>query len=270
MDYASSYAVGGPQLGDQGGGRHHAVHAPATVLPAPRPERMHWSTIVFTIGMAICAIGLLVTISGAPAKLGYDLDAPGERTKPDSNDPLTVSRTLDANMKWIAEHSSDAPGNYVGYIKSINRSEAAIPAMMQALVSMDASVKSIDAGLGGLGDVTTAMGDDLQSMADVSGTSGATMTALGTDIGFLSSSMVELATATEELTVRMSSIERKAGGIAENGTSAALDNTKALNQSLPDEVPVPLTTDGEPLDVAMKRLQASGGGGAVDSGAVAQ
>jgi hypothetical protein len=124
-----------------------------------------------------------------------------------------------------------------------------------------------------MGDVTTKMGADMTAMADVSDTSGATMTALGDDIGFLSSSMLELAGSTQELTERMARIEKLAGGIAATGTSEALKNTKALNTSLPENVPVPTTTDGEPLDQAMKRLASGGGGdgvGAVDGQAVAQ
>jgi hypothetical protein len=92
------------------------------------------------------------------------------------------------------------------------------------------------------------------------------MQALGSDIGFLSKSMVDLAGATEQLTTRMASIEKKAGGIAANGTSAALGNAKDLNASLPQGVPVPTTTDGEPYDQAMQRM-ATGGGGVVDDGA---
>lgn len=272
MDYGSSFAIGGSPLGHHDTVRH-SVHAPAEVLPAPKPNRMHWSTLVFVAGMSICAIGLLVTIAGVPGKLAYDVDGAPNRNKPTSSDPMAINRSLDGNMKWIDQASSDAQGSYVGYIKSINRSEVAIPAMVQALVAMDTSVRSIDTGLAGLGDVTTQMGADMTAMADVSATSGATMDALGGDIGFLSTSMLELAGSTQELTARMAKIEQLAGGIAATGTSEALKNTKGLNASLPENVPVPTTSDGEPLDQAMKRLASGGGGegtGAVDGQAVAQ
>jgi hypothetical protein len=270
MDYGSSFAIGGSPLGHHDAARHEQ-HALGDVRPAPRPQRMHWSTLLFVAGMCVCTIGLLVTLAGVPAGLAYDVDSPANRNKPTSNDPMAINKSLDGNMKWIDQSSSDAKGSYVGYIKSINRSEAAIPAMVQALAAMDSSVQSIDTGLAGMGDVTTKMGADMTAMADVSAASGATMESLGGDIGFLSKSMLELAGSTEELTKRMASIEKQAGGIAANGTSEALKNTKALNESLPEDVPVPTTTDGEPLDQAMKRL-ASGGGtdGAVDGMAVAQ
>lgn len=270
MDYGSSYAIGGSPL------THHAPAQHQQVLPAPRPRRMHWSTMFFTFGMCIAAIALLATIAGVPADMAYDIDGAPNRNKPTSSDPAAINKSLDGNMKWIAQASSDSNGSYVGYIKSINRSEAAIPAMVQALASMDASVRSIDTGLGGLGEVTGKMGDDLDAMANVSATSGDTMGSLGTDIGFLSTSMLELATSTEELTKRMAAIEQQAGGIAANGTSKALENTKALNASLPENVPVPTTTDGEPIDQAMQRLATGGGAGnasgtgAVDGMAVAQ
>src|SRR5690606_5727815 len=151
-------------------------------------------------GMVVCALGLLATIAGIPGKAGYDVDGAPKRNEPSSNDPLKLSQSLDGNMKWISANSSDAQGAYVGYIKSINRSEAAIPAMVQALVAMDASVKAIDTGLANVGTTTKAMGADMTAMAEVSAASGETMGALGDDIGFLSRSMLQLAGSTQELT----------------------------------------------------------------------
>lgn len=263
MEFASSYAVGGPKLG------HHADASTAAdgVLPPPKPARMHWSTLLLVAGLAICALALLATIAGVPARVGYDVDGAPKRNKPDSNDPLKLAQSLDGNMKWISASSSDAPGAYVGYIKSIDRKEAAIPAMVQALVAMDASVRAIDAGLGEVGATTSAMGDDLEQMAATSSASAGTMSDLGDDIGFLSRSMLDLAASTRELTRRMAAIERSAGRIARNGTSAALANTRDLNASLPDGVPVPTTTDGRPLDQAMAGLATGGGTGAAVPGA---
>lgn len=261
MDYASSYAMGASPLGDRGNAQ--AAHASVQVLPPPKPERMHWSTILFGAGTVICAIAVLATIAGVPASMGYDVDSPGKRVKPTSNDPLKISQAIDSNIKWLVEHSDDKPGNYVGLIESINRNEIAIGGMVQALMTMNASVTAIDQGLGELGGNTAAMGADVDAMAATSQASGDTMQALAGDIGFLSRSMVELANATEDLTTRMGSIEAKAGAIASGGTSAALENTKELNASLPEGVPVPLTDKGEPYDVALQRLQgAQGGGGA--------
>lgn len=258
MEFASSYAVGGPQPRQQGD-----ASAPAdAVLPAPRPSRMHWSTLLLVAGMSICALALLATIAGVPAQLGYDPDGAPERNKPDSSDPLELTQSLDGNMKWLSANSSDAQGAYVGYIKSINRKEVAIPAMVQALVTMDASVRAIDAGLADVGATTSAMGNDMEEMAATSSASAATMSSLGGDIGFLSRSMIDLAASTRELTLRMAAIERKAGRIARNGTSAALTSTRDLNASLPDGVPIPTTTDGQPLDQAMAGLATGGGTGA--------
>jgi hypothetical protein len=252
LDYAISYATGGQALAYATG--------PDVVLPAPPPRRMHWSTITFVGGMAICVLALLATLAGVPARLGYDTDGAPNRNKPDSMDPMQISKSLDGNMKWIDQASSESKDGYVGYIKSINRKEAAIPAMVSALIAMNASVVATDTGLASVGATTAQMGTDMQAMSDISTKSADTMSSLGDDIGFLSTSMVELATSTQELTTRMAGIERKAAGIANGGTSEALKNAKALNASLPDSVPVPPTTDGESLDTAMKRLAASGGG----------
>lgn len=262
MDYASSYAAGGPPLG-QPGDRPLDAAATGVVLPAPRPQRMHWSTLLFVAGMSICAIGLLATIAGLPAKIGYDVDGAPVRNKPGTN-PLHLTESLDGNMKWLARNSSDKEGGYVYYVKSVNRSEAAIPVMVQAIAAMDASLRKIDAGLGDLGATTVSMREQMEAMADVSESSAATMAGLGEDIGFLSGSMLELAASTEELTERMAAIEKQAAGIAANGTAAALKNTKDLNASLPDDVPAPMTTDGIPLDQAMAAA-AHGGGGAAPS-----
>jgi hypothetical protein len=263
MDYASSYAMGASQLDDAAAAP--MPHAVAEALPPPRPDRMHWSTLLFGGGMVVCAIALLATIAGVPAAIGYDPDAAPDRNEPSSMDPLAITRSIDGNMKWIRENSSDAPDAYVGYIKSINRNEAAIPVMVQALVAMDAAVTSIDQGLAGMGEATSGMGDDIDAMVATSSASGATMQALAGDIGFLSRSMVDLAGATGDLTKRMAAIEAKAAGIANSGTSEALRTSKELNASLPSGVPVPLTDKGEPYDVAMQRLAtAQGGGGGSD------
>ncbi len=258
MDFASSYAVGGSQPNGPAGAQPAAV---GVVLPPPRPERMHWSTILFVAGVAVCAVALIATIAGVPGRLGYDVDGAPNRNKPTSNDPLKVQASIDGNMKWIDRNSADAPGMYLGSIKGVNRSAGAIGGMAQALMTMDAAVARIDAGLGAMGTATRDLGSEIDAMAATSGASASTMQALGSDIGFLSRQMVGLADATEQLTTKMSAIEAKAGGIAEGGTSEALKNTKDLNQSLPEGVPVPVTTEGEPYDEAIRRLATTTGGG---------
>lgn len=245
MNFTSSYADGAPQMHD------------GSVLPAPKPQRMHWSTLLLTGGMGLCFVALLATLAGVPASLGYDPDGPATRNKPNTSDPLKLTQSLDGNMKWIADSSGDGEGEYLGLIKSINRSEAAIPAMMAAMASMDASVKAIDAGLGGVYDTTIAMRDDMRAMAEVSGASAATMDSLGDDIGFLSASMLSLAGTTEELTSRMAGVERKASGIARNHMGTALDSARDLNATLPDDVPAPVLEGGGTL-----RLPGATGAGA--------
>lgn len=242
MDYASSYAMGITSSH----GRTDQV------LPPPKPDRLHWSNLIFGIGMVVLVLALVATIAGVPGRMGYDLDGAPNRNKPSSNDPLAISRSIDGNMKWIDANSADTPQSYVGLIKQINRNEAAIPAMAQALASMDASVRAIDSGLGQMGSTTETMGENIAAMVDTSRASGATMSGLSGDIGFLSRTMLELAGATQKLTLRMSSIERQASAIANDGTSAALKSSQSMNATLPDEIPVPSTSGG--------RAQAAGGG----------
>lgn len=269
MDYASSYAAGAPPLGHRSGTPPRYAGDSDVVLPAPKPQRMHWSTMLFVAGMAICLLGLLATIAGVPGKVAYDVDGAPDRNKPSSMDPMQLNASIDGNMKWLAHNSSDAKGGYVGYVKSINRSEAAIPIMVQAMAAMDSSLQAIDSGLAEVGATTVEMRSHMDKMASVSGASAATMASLGEDIGFLSGSMLELAGATEELTERMAAIEKQAAGIAASGTAAALDSTRELSTSLPDEVPVPITDDGRPLDQAMADMARGGGGTGPGSGAAA-
>lgn len=255
MDYSSSYAAGTPRPGYDTGRRSPYGDAAETVLPAPPPQRMHWSTLVFLLGMTVCLAGLLATLAGAPAHMGYDGDSAGARNNPTSSDPMALTKSLDANMKWIDHASSDAKGSYVYYIKSINRSEAAIPALVQALAAMDASVRSMDAGMTQIGANAKAMRADMEAMTKVSGESAASMTALGGDIGFLSRSMLDLADSTKQLTTRMAAIEKKAGAIAAGGTATALKSTRSLNASMPSSVPAPIMSDGKPMPAP-----ATGGG----------
>jgi hypothetical protein len=265
MDYGSSYAVGGPQLGYHAATPAHFAHGADVVLPAPPPQRMHWSTMLFIAGMAICAFGLLITIAGVPGSMGYDIDGAPDRNKYSGMDPLKIQQSLDGNMKWLADNSGSREGAYVGYVKSVNRSEAAIPLMVTAVATLNDSLMKIDGGLKEVGTTTISMREHMDRMRDVSNTSAATMSSLGSDIGFLSGSMLELAGATEELTERMAAIEKQAGNIAANGTASALKNTKELNAALPSEVPVPRTDDGRPLDQAMAELARGGGGTSADT-----
>lgn len=210
------------------------------VLPAPRPERIHWSTLVLVAGMVICVLGLLATIAGVPGSMGYDVDGAPRRNKPHTKDPLKLSQSLDANMKWIDQSSADTPDGYVGFIKSINRNEGAIGPMVSAVMSMNQSVIAIDEQIGGVKATTIQMRKDMQAMAKVSGASATKMEGLGEDIGFLSKSMLGLADATKELTTKMGAIETKAGKIASGGTSTALASTRELNRTLPEGVPAPV------------------------------
>lgn len=242
MQYASTYSMGGPP--------HDGASVPSyEPLPAPKPSKLHWSTLLFGGGMVVCFLGLLVTLAGVPGSLGYDADAPGERNKPTSSDPLAVQRSMDANMRWIAENSNDEPGHYVGSIKSINNSEAAIPAMVQGLAAMAASVTTIDSELGEVYATSQAMGDDMTAMTEGSAQSADRMDALAADVDVLAVSMRELGKSAELLTQRMTQIQAKADGIAKNGTAKALESTRAMNESLPATVPAPEVEGGGGSDV---------------------
>jgi hypothetical protein len=250
MQYGSSFADGAMPYSTPMGGAGGA----AVVLPAPPPTRMHWSTLLFAGGMLVCFVALLATIAGIPGSMGYDADAKGVRNDPDTSDPMALSKSLDANMKWIDEHSADVPGGYVGYIKSVNDSEAAIPVMVTAMGSMDTALKRIELGMGGVIKSSTAMNADLGAMTKASQQSAATMQVLAGDVGFIAASMGKLNAATKELTTSMGAIQREADGIANTGTSKALSTTKELNAALPEGVPTP----------TMENTTGAVGGGGVD------
>lgn len=257
MQYAgSSYAVG---TGRQGGMRGYDGDVVTSVLPPPPPSRVHWSTMLCAAGMAVCFVALIATVLGVPGRMGYDIDAAGTRNKPTSSDPMALTRSLDANMKWIDEHSSESKGGYVGYITSINESEAAIPKVVGRLGEMQESVDAIDASLGRVGATTAGMRRDMEAMAATSASSADAMDALGADLGFLSRSMTTLASSTLQLTHDMATIERKAAGIAANGTSVARSTAAQLNASLPNGIPDPI----------ISRDAAGGGGPAPGTGGAA-
>lgn len=242
MQYGSSYAVGahGGQQGHAMPGASMGAARPDLVLPPPPPRRMHWSSLLFAGGIVVCLLGILVAVSGVPGRMGYDVSEEGRRNKPpDSMDPMAIQKSLDANMKWIDRNSS-SEGGYLGYIESINRHEAAIPVMVQALAAMDASVRTIDGGLGVVTETTEEMRANMEAMAASSQASADTMAAMGEDLGFLSKTMVGLAASTTQLTTKMAAIEKKAAGISAKGTSAALATTKQLSGALPDGVPDPV------------------------------
>lgn len=229
--------------------------ASAAALPAPKPARVHWSTILFAVGMAICGIALLATIAGVPASMSYDANGPSNRNKPTHSDPLGLSASIDGNMKWLDEMTNDKPGHYVGLINSIDASESAIGIMAGAVLAMDESVKNIDSQLQGVANVTTQMQHDMVDMAATSALSAKRMNSLGSDIGMLSSTMAQLAASTARLTTSMSGIEKAAATIAGQRMAAALANTKALSTVLPDGIPAPTT------DIPMPAGAAGVGGG---------
>jgi hypothetical protein len=185
---------------------------------------------------------LLATLAGVPARMGYDRDGAPARVEPDSSDPLANMKSVDANLKWIAQASGPGSGEYLGWMRAINAKEASIPAMITAITAMDSAVRAIDAGLGSVEATTTRMNADMAAMSKASAASGASMGSLDTEVGLLSKSMLSLAATTQQLTQRMSAIEQEAGGIATDGTAGALAIAKELNAVLPAEVPAPVLT----------------------------
>lgn len=237
------------------------MYSEAAVLPPPKPARVHWSTIVFAAGMAICALALLATIAGVPASMSYDVNGPANRNEPTGSDPLGLSASIDGNMKWLDEQTNDRPGHYVGLINSIDANESAIAVMSNAVLAMDASVKNIDAQLAGVANVTSQMQRNMVAMAATSAVSAQRMTSLQSDIGMLSSTMAQLAASTARLTSSMSAIELAAAKIAGKRMAAALSNTQQLNRVLPDGVPAP-TTD---IPAAHGAGTAAGVGGGINA-----
>lgn len=238
----SSYADGGGRAA--GAGNAYAQAPASLVLPARKPTRMHWSTLVMVAGLAVCGIATIATIAGLPAAIGYDVDGPAHRNDPTNVGVAGLSTSIDGNMKWVDEASSDSKGNYVGYIKSIDRSEESIAGMVDALAGMAASVNAIDAGLTSLASTTEQMNADMAAMnADTEGAA-RSMDALGTGVGGLSASMIELSTAAQQLAKRMAGLERGAGDIAKNGIVKARSATAEMNAALPNGVPAATNEDG--------------------------
>ena len=239
---ASSYGDGGAGAVALPGSLPAYAVAPA--LEPPRPRRLHWATLLMFAGVATCGIATLATIAGLPASLGYDRNGAPDRNKPSSHDALALTKSIDGNMKYIDKVSSDSPGAYVGYIKSINRSEAAIAGMTQALGSMASSVDAIDSGLTSLEGTTEQMNADMAVMAGDTATAAGTMGSLAGGVGGLSGSMLELATATQQLTTRMASIQGAADDIATNGIAKSKASAAEINAALPDGVPPATLEDG--------------------------
>jgi hypothetical protein len=239
---ASSYADGGPGAIALPGAV--PAYAATSLAEPPRPQKLHWATLLMVAGVALCGIATLATIAGLPASIGYDEDGAADRNKPSGSSALALTKSIDGNMKYIDQVSADTPGAYVGYIKSINRSEASIAGMTQALGTMAASVDSIDAGLTTLEATTEQMNADMSAMSGDTATAAATMQALSGGVGGLSGSMLELATATEQLTERMASIQAAAADIARNGIARSKSSTAEINAALPNGVPAATLEDG--------------------------
>jgi uncharacterized protein YoxC len=214
-------------------------------MPVPKPARTPVSTKVFTGGMIVLFGALILSLAGVPGSIGYHGDAAGKRNKPTSSNPLAVQNSMDSNLRWMAEHSNDEPGHYVGEIKSINQSETAIPAMVEGLTAMNASVLTIDSKLREVLATTNGVSKDMGGMLGTSQHSAATMASLGSDVDQLGAAMAQLGAATQVLTESMAGIQMSAEAIAAKGTSAALKSAADMNGALPDHVPSP-PIDGQP------------------------
>ncbi len=232
------------QVGQQMAATVHpgSGHAPFAMPAQPQAPRRPWTTLVVAFGCICMFAGLVLSIAGVPGKLGYNMNGPGARIKNTSYDPLTMSRAIDANIKLVAEGSGFEPDQLNGYFLGVSKSEDQIPLLAQSALEMDSSVTKIDAGLADVYATTKTMRENMQGMAETSQTSATTMQGLAGDISGLADAMSELSAATEQLTAAMSSIERKAGNIASDGTSKALKITRRMNSSLPSSVPRPQTT----------------------------
>jgi len=206
-------------------------------------RRARWSTMVFGAGVAAMVIALCLVLAGIPAKLFYDADEAGRVNKNTSHDMLKMSKSIDANMKYIKENSGYGPNQYNGYLTSISHSENAVPEMAQAVTDMTADVDKMDESLAAVAKTTEAMQGDMEAMASVSGSSASTMTGLQGDVSGMGASMKSLFDATKNLTDKMTAIEQQAKGIADKGTSKALKGARELNSALPDKVPAPNTSN---------------------------
>lgn len=238
MQYGSTYAAGA-------GAPYGAVAPSWEPMPAPKPARTPMATKVFTGGMVILFGALLLSLAGVPGSIGYNGDAPGKRNKPTSSNPIAVQNSMDSNLRWMAEHSNDEPGHYVGEIKSINESETAIPAMVEGLTAMNASVLTIDTKLREVLASTNGVSTDMGAMLGDSKHSAATMAGLGGDVDQLGAAMAQLGAATQVLTESMAGIQKSAEAIAAKGTAAALKSAADMNGALPDKVPA-APVDGQP------------------------
>ncbi|MCW2950083.1 MAG: hypothetical protein JWN41_1096 [Thermoleophilia bacterium] len=240
----SSYADGGAYPG--AAASSYGAHGATLTLPPPKPARLHWSTIVMLVGLAACGLATVAAIAGIPAHLGYDVDGAAHRNDPTHTSALGLTASLDGNMKWIDAASADTPSTYVGYIRSINRSEGSIAGMTTALAGMAASVDAIDAGLTSLSATTAQMNRDMASMSADTTAAASSMNTLAGGVGNLSASMVELSAAAVSLTQHMAAVQHDAHDIATNGIRQAKSATAELNAVLPNGIPRATEEGGQP------------------------
>jgi uncharacterized protein YoxC len=187
-------------------------------------------------------VALVLVLTGTPAKMAYDQNAPGKRVLYKGSDMMALTGSIDQNMKYIREETSDAPDKYNALLADINKSEQAIPELAASIESMAVGVAAIEASLKEVQATTDTMQADMEAMGQTTQNSAATMSSLNANVGGIGASMTALKDASAELARSMSGIETMATDIAKNGTGKALSQTKELNAALPATVPTATTT----------------------------
>lgn len=233
--YSSSYAVGAPRAG---------AASPATGVPyhgSPK-RKLTLPSAILGAGCIAMIVGLVLVITGTPAKMAYDQDAAGKRVNYGGSDMMALTSSIDQNMKYIREETSDNPDKYNALLSDINESEKAIPKLAASIEAMAVGVKSIELSLKEVAGTTATMQENMEAMGQTTESSAATMSDLAASVGGIGASMTALKNASAELTKSMSGIESMATGIAKDGTGKALVQTKELNGALPATVPTPTTT----------------------------
>jgi uncharacterized protein YoxC len=185
-------------------------------------------------------VALVLVITGTPAKMAYDQDAAGKRVNYTGSDMMALTGSIDQNMKYIREETSDNPNKYNALLADINKSEQAIPELAASIESMAVGVKAIELSLKEVQATTDTMQADMEAMGQTTESSAATMSGLNANVGGIGASMTALKDASAQLAKSMSGIESMATGIAKNGTGKA--QTKELNAALPATVPTATTT----------------------------
>jgi methyl-accepting chemotaxis protein len=205
-------------------------------------QRPSWSAYVYLVGVAAMATAIVLVVAGVPARTFYDVDGPGRQNETTSSDMLTLSRSIDENIKYLESATGDGKDEYNGLESSILARLEPLPRIAASSERLSKSVRKMEHSMASMQEKSAAMHTSMAALGTTSSDSAKTFEEITAEIGALAESMSAMLAASRELVDSMEAVEADVRRIAKTRTPEARRITAQINAALPPGVPAANTS----------------------------